>query len=368
MSRFKFALATPEDDVQLRLRMAADRMEGKISVSFRREPNYFAGCAVQGESVQVIKCTDRVTGQIVGLGSRLIQKVYLNGQPTRIGYLTDLRGDPNYRRGTLLARGYQFLRQLHEADPVPFYYSLILEGNEAALGNLVGGRAGLPIYKDLGLILTPAIHLDFAKPAIQLPGVHFERGSRARLPEILAFIHQWRSQKQFTPCYSIEDFDSPRLNGFQPRNFYLAIKENRIIGTIAAWDQRKFRQTYIEQYDQQLALARPFYNLLAQFTALKSLPAPGTTIPYFYVAFIAIEDNNPEIFRALLRDLYRDRCRGPWNYFVVGLHERDPLAEVLKEYRQISIAGRLFTIYYPDGETSVQALDERVPHVEMAIV
>ncbi|WP_419612165.1 hypothetical protein, partial [Thiolapillus sp.] len=60
---------------------------------------------------------------------------WINGSTQHLGYLADLRGDPAYRGSTLLARGYRFLRQLHEDDPVPLYYSLILDGNRLALDN-----------------------------------------------------------------------------------------------------------------------------------------------------------------------------------------------------------------------------------------
>lgn len=368
MSQFDFVLATPEDDAQLRQRMAEDWMQGNISVSFRREPNYFDGCKVQGEFVQVIKCTERKTGRIIGLGSRLINKAFINGELRQLGYLADLRCHPDYRQGTLLARGYRFLRQLHEENPVPLYYSLILEGNVAALQNLVGGRVGLPQYRDMGRILSPAIHLDLPKPEIKIPGVRFERGKREQLPEILRFVQTWQSKKQFAPFYRLEDFAGCRLTGLKAEDFYLAFRGNQLVGTVAAWDQRAFRQTHVERYSPQLAMVRPFYNLLAQATPLKPLPAPGEVVPYFYLAFVAVEDNNPEIFRGLLRALYRDRFSGSWHYFIVGLHENDPLASVLKEYRRIEAAGRLFVIYYPDGEAQFYQLDGRVPYVEIAAV
>jgi hypothetical protein len=372
MSKFEFALATPNDDAQLRQRMAEDWMQGKISVSFRREPNYFDGCNVQGETVQVIKCTEQQTGRIVGLGSRLISQAFINGEIKPLGYLADLRGHPEYRRGTLLARGYRFLRQLHDENPVPLYYSLILEGNTTALQNLVGGRAGLPHYRDMGRILTPAIHLDLPKPDIKIPGVRFERNgvgaSHISLPAILQFVQTWQSKKQFAPYYQLADFEGCRLTGLKAEDFYLAIRGNQLVGAVAAWNQQAFRQTHVERYSPQLAMIRPFYNLLARMTPLKPLPAPGKMVPYFYLAFVAIEDNNPEIFRGLLRTLYRDCHRGSWHYFIAGLHENDPLATVLKEYRRIEAAGRLFVIYYPDGEALFHQLDGRVPYLEIAAV
>ena len=368
MSRFEFTLATLEDDWQLRQRMAEDWMEGTISVSFRREPNYFIATRVQGESFQTIKCTDKETGKIIGLGSRLLKTAFINGNLQTLGYLADLRGHPNYRQGTLLARGYRFLRKLHEANPIPLYYSLILQGNTTALNNLLGGRVNLPQYRDMGLILTPAIHLDFPKPEILISGVSFERGKRKQLPEILSFVNQCRSQQQFAPYYRVEDFDGPSLKDLQAEDFYLAIQDNKIIGTVAAWYQGNFRQTYIESYSSQLAIFRPFYNLLSKLTPLKPLPDPGTEIPYFYLAFVAIEDNNSDIFRGLLRTMYRERLATPCHYFIAGLHERDPLAKIFQEYRRIEAAGRLFAIHYSDGKTAFEGLDGRIPYLEIATV
>ena len=368
MSRFEFGLAVAMDDGQLRQRMAEDWMRGNISVSFRREPNYFAGCQVQGETFQVVKCTDKNSGKIVGLGSRLISTVFINGNPQEIGYLADLRLHADYRNSTILPRGYRFLRQLHRANPVPLYYSVILAGNQLALKNLLGGRAGLPHYRDLGLILTPAIHLDFPKPKIRIPGIRFERGRTNQLWEILQFLQNWQAKKQFSPCYRLEDFGSARLQGLNAEDFYLAIKDNQIVGTVAAWDQQGFRQTYVEQYSPQLALMRPFYNLLARLTPLKPLPEPGSKIPYFYLAFVAVAENDPDIFRGLVRAVYCDRIASPSHYFIAGLHEADPLSTVLKEYRSIEAAGRLFAVYYPEEEAFFDRLDGRIPYVEMATV
>ncbi len=365
MSRFEFTLAGPPDDAALRRRMAEDRMDGHVSVSFRREPSYFAGCQLQGEAAQVIKCTDRVTGTLVGLGSRLTLQAFVNGVPARIGYLSDLRAAPAYRGGTLLARGYRFLRQLHEQDPTPLYYSIILEGNQAALRNLTGARAGLPHYRDLGRILSPAIHLDMARHTVRETGLRFVRGRPGQLTEIMAFLRREYARKQLAPVYQASDFATPRLRDLQPEDITLALRGERIVGTLAAWDQHRFRQTHIERYSAPLALMRPGYNLLARVTPLKPLPATGDRIPYFYLALAATEGNDPAIFRALLAQVYETRRRGPWNYCIAGLHESDPLAEVLTEYRRIESAGRLFVIHYPEDEPAFRALDSRPPYVEI---
>ena len=55
-------------------------------------------------------------------------------------------------------------------------------------------------------------------------------------------------------------------------------------------------------------------------------------------------------FRALLRSLYNDHVGGRHHYFVLGLHERDPLVPALEDYTLTPFAGRLFVVHFEDGE------------------
>jgi hypothetical protein len=364
MSRFDFALAGPADDAQLRARMAADVMQGSIAVSFRREPSYFAGCRVQGEATQVVKCTDRTSGRIVGLGSRSTSLAFVDGRRERIGYLADLRLAPELRRGTLLARGYRMLRRMHDADPVRLYTTVIYEGNRPAERALVGARAGLPRYVDWGRLLTPAIRLDFALRPERLAGVTLERGGAARLPQIVEFLNRERAGKQFAPVLEAAQFGAARLHGLRPESFFLALRGGRIVGTLAAWDQSALRQTHVERYPPLLALLRPAYNALAALSPLKPLPAPGTRIPYVYLACAAAAGNDVGVFRLLMRSAHEALRRGPWSFAIAALHEADPLAAVLAEFRSIPAAGRLFAVHYPDTALGVEPASRRVPCLE----
>ena len=48
MSRYRFELASPNDDADLRHILTATPMEGQIAVAFHREPSWFAGAVVDG--------------------------------------------------------------------------------------------------------------------------------------------------------------------------------------------------------------------------------------------------------------------------------------------------------------------------------
>lgn len=360
MSRYHFSAAGPQDDAALRSRMAADWMRGNLSVSFRREPSYFAGCALQGERAQVYKCVKESSGELVGMGARLTTSLFINGSLRRVGLLSDLRLAAGERGGTLVARGYKVLRQLHEADPVPFYLSVILDGNQTAQSSLASGRAGLPTYRDFGRMLTPAIHLDLPRPPLPVAGVQFRRAVAGDGAELARLLAEAAARRQFTR-------DSTSLPaGLRVEDFFVAQRDSRLLGCLAAWDQHALRQTHIEAYTPWLAALRPLYNAATRVLPLKPLPAPGERIEHLYLAAIALREDDVALFRGLLRHAYRELRTGPWHYAIAALHERDPLAVVLKDYRAIQAAGRIFVVHYADGAADVARIDGRTPYLDMA--
>lgn len=361
-ARYRFELATEADDAALRSRMARDRLDGSIAVSFRREPSYFAGCRVQGERTQVVKCVDAQRGELALVGSRSISTVYVDGEPRSVGYLADLRLAPEYRRGLLFRGANRFLRTLHAGDPVPFYLCVIYEGNAAAFETLTAARAGLPTLRDAGRLLTPAIALDVPRRAIAVEGVRIVRATPALLPAIVEFLNASQRAKQFAPLYSADDFPLGRFRGLRAEDFFVALAGTRVVGTLAAWDQAAIRQTHVEGYSGVLRAVRPLYNALAHLTPLKPLPAPGGRIPSVALSCAAVQGNDPALFRALLRTAYNGLRGGRWHYAILGLHERDPLAAVLTEYRRVRAAGRLFTVHLDGAAGGFDG--DRVPFME----
>ena len=365
-TRYQFGIASTEDDAQLRACMAKNHMGEDISISFRREPSYFDACKIQGDNYQIIKCVDSKEDRIVGLGSRFILTANINGHARHVGYLADLRGEAGVRNGTLLARGYKYLHELHHQQPIDYYYSLVLSNNTYALKQLTSQRAGLPTYHSLGKILSPALHLDLPKAELKINGLEFSMATQAKLPEIFAFIQKQQSKKQFSPVYKLSDFGSGRLRGLSLEDIYVAYYRNNIVATIAAWDQYEFRQTHIEAYSNTMRLVKPFYNSMAKLTPLKPLPNKGDRVPHLYFSMVAVENNDCDIFSALLRHVYRARRTGSWHYAIIGLHEKDPLAECLQDYRSIAASGELFSVCFPNSHNKIQTLDQRIPYIELA--
>ena len=109
----EFGLAGPADDAAIRDLLRRTAMPGDISLAFLREPSFFRAARAGNRESQTMVCRDVAAGEVVGLGERGIRAAYVDGSAAVVGYLSNLRGAPEWRKGTGLARGYRYLRALH---------------------------------------------------------------------------------------------------------------------------------------------------------------------------------------------------------------------------------------------------------------
>jgi hypothetical protein len=367
MSRYRFELATPADDQDLRRIMAATPMAGRIAVGFRREPSWFAGAAVDGRSRQVVACRDMHSGRIIGFGCRSIREVYLNGAPGVVGYLSQLRVLPEHRNRGLVARGYSFFRELHQDRQVPFYLTTIAAGNETAERILTSGRAGLPTYHPAGEYYTLAVPLPRRRPVRpEVTGLRVRSARADDLPAILDFLGATGPRRQFFPRLQANDFDRPDglMRGLALDWLMLAERDGRLVGTLGGWDQDADRQCLVEGYSGWLVRARSLYNAWAGLRGLPSLPPPGGSLRYLTGALLLVANDDRRVFAALLEALRERAAAGPWSHLMLGLHQSEPLLTVARRQQAACYVTRLFLVCWQDGDEARSALDGREPYLE----
>jgi hypothetical protein len=366
MSRYRFELATADDDADLRHVLAATPMEGRIAVAFHREPSWFAGAVVDGQFRQVIACRDLRTGRIIGFGCRSIRAVYINGRPGTVGYLSSLRVLPEHRNLGLVARGYAAFREQHGDGRVPFYLTTIAAGNRPALTILTSGRAGLPAYHPAGDYHTVAIALPRWRPVIRAGTVSVRAATGDDLPAVLDFLAAVGPGRQFFPRLEASDFLSPEgpMRGLSLDKMLLAERGGRLVGTLAGWDQHDYRQSVVHAYHGWLRGVRPLYNAWAWLLGRPGLPRPGECFPYLMGALPVVAEDDENVFTALLGALRHRAAGGPWTHLLIGLHEADPLLRVVKRSQTACYVTHLFVVCWPDGEEARLAVDGRVSYLE----
>jgi hypothetical protein len=369
MSRFTFRLATPADDAALCDLLAATSTEGAISLAFARQPSYFAAAEVDGRQVQVGVVRDGDSQQIVGMGSRAISLRYLNDKPMPVGYLSGLRLMPEYRgRAGLLARGYQFLHELHQDGAARFYLTTVAADNPVR-GMLTSARAGLPIYHPCDDYHTMAISTaSFMRSGVSHDdAIEIRPAAEADRDTIIAFLNECGPSRQFFPVYERQDLFSARglLQGLYPADVLLAVRGNEIVGTIGCWDQHRFKQIVIQRYRGWLATLRPFYNAWASLRQQPELPAAGLTLAVRLAVIPVVRDDDQQIFRRLLESLLHQLAQRGDRLLLFGLHSADPLLSVAKQFAGRNYVTALYFVYWPDDVPDVNALKQRVPYLEL---
>lgn len=366
MTQFTIELARKSDESNLRNILEDNPIEGDISLSFQRNPNFFHAIGVQGKFNQIVIARKTDTKEIIGFGTRSIKPVYLNGKVCDIGYLSGLRLNEKYRRGTLVARGYRYFKDLHKDGRTPIYITTIIESNLDAKRILTSKKAGLPAYNDFGLYYLIAINLLAKKRKIG-NDINIINGSKENLEKIMEFINKEGPRKQFFPYYSKKDFISGdgSLRDLNIEDFYIAVKKNKIVGVMAKWDQTNFKQSKVINYKGKMKFAKPFYNFGARIFGYHALPNPGDQLRFFYTVLLAIESDDPEVFRSLLNKMHNDSIGTDYSYFLVGLHSKDPLLKVIGDYHHIKYTSHLYIVCWQDGETSYKNLDGRIPYLEI---
>lgn len=361
---FSFELATLNDEPALRRLLASTPMPGSITVSFQREPNYFHGCPTMGAFWQVIVARDQASGEIAGVMCRAVRPCWINGQQVDVGYVGQIRIAEAYRSRWLLWRGLDFFHELHSDQSTAMYLGVISDENRISRGVLVEKASRrYPKAVEVAHIYTSGIILTRPKPALVSP-YQITRGTVDQLPEIAAFLQAHGAQKQFFPVYTASDLSSEITRDFRAEDFLIARDQGRIVGAIGLWDQAKYKQSIVYAYNGMLRWLRPAYNLGLAVMGAKPLPAIGEAIHSVYGSFICIEQNNPEIFRVLLRHLYNLAIEHKAAYLMIGLSMDDPLLKVARAYNHIAYHSRA----YLGSWEALPALDNRLLYIEIAML
>ena len=361
------------DDPVLRRLLRENPIPGAISLSYEREPDYFRAAAAEGTFSQTILGIDNESGECLGMGTRLIQQLYVNGTVRPVGYMSHLRMDLHHEWGLSLARwvarGFQKFRELHADGRVPYYLMSVIADDNPARRLLTSNLHGMPRAWEYARMFTYVVSPRHIKPMLSLSnGIRLERGSSVRTPEMIACLQRNGERRQFYPSWTSENlFSVSQTPNLHPEDFLLAVHGSRVVGCLALWNQTPFKQTVVRAYQGNTAHWRSTINALARFVDIPRLPPIGEPLSYCFVSHLAIDNDDPRIFQSLLRAVYNETIRRGFDYFMFGLAELNPLRPVLtKSYLHITYPSQVYLMAWDDGMEAIRQVDGRAPGLEIA--
>lgn len=367
--RFTFEVVGPEEDTALRTLLRDTAMPGDVALTFQREPSFFAAERAGNVDSQIMVVRDTASGQVAGVACRAFRQVYVDGLARLCGYLSNLRGIPDLRGGTVLARAYRYLKDLHADGRTPYYLTTILDDNVSARDLLTSGRAGLPAYHPWGGITTYLLPLYGRK---RKPGREDDAIIRdphgALLDAAADCLAAFNSRHQFGPVYTCDDLSAvtPLLPDFLLDNLYVYQRDGAVTATLGVWDQSGFKQTVVAGYADRYRLARPLSSLGARLGLSPRLPRVGESLRHVHAALVSHAPGHESDLEALLDMAVREWSGRGYVYLAAGAHERSDLNALLDGRAAMRLRSSLYLVYWEDMLTCPLPSRDMVPFVEIA--
>lgn len=365
-----FRLATKEDDRLLLDLFTASQMsdEGLFSLQYGREPSFFHGLDVEGSFRQTgISVNDEGT-MGTACFTRTVRQLWVNKKHTNLGYIANCRIHPQYRSSTLLFKGYSLLKELHSDGRSPLYLSTILEGNDDARNILTSNRAGLPAYHEIGRYTCHAIVAgQDVKP---VSNCEIVKGTPELLPQIVACLNRLGERRQFAPVFTVEDFSAENslTRDLALNDFFVAKKDDRVVGVMAAWNQLSFKQLTVARYGFLMKCVKGFWNAIMPSLGYGALPCEGESFPIHFISMVSVDEDNPDVFRDLLSALIKEvRARGCL-FAILGLCDKDPLTLALSGYLKFGYRSRIYIVVHKGDEAEFEALDSGIPWLDAGMI
>jgi hypothetical protein len=358
--------ATPEDNAPLLELFGAVPMRGELVLATQRSPDFFRLYDLQRGTVEpwVYGTRERLDG----MGTFFVREGWLDGRPTRVGYLGDLRTRFAARRERGVARFYgPLLEECAERLGVDSFLTAVMASNAPALGALVrrkAARVAQPHYTLLRRFSAASVH--FTRRRTPRPGPYTVRQATPEdVPAMAALLERDHRARPFGYRYDLGELEHRLAHwpGLSVRDCYLAFApDGALVGCTSAWDPSAVKRYRVLAYRGSMRWVKWGYDAWATLLRAPRLPAAGEDFRYFYLCNTSVRQDDPDILRALVERVYADRYGQGYHFFSLYLGEGDPLQPALRGFFQRRLDFHLYAVtpasrpreHFPEGRTGFE--------------
>lgn len=360
--------AAPADNAQLIELSAACPMAGDITLRMDRGPDFFALNRLEGDRCQVAVAESG--GRVVGCIAISERQSFVNGDPMSTGYVGDLKVHPAYRdtriADALSHHAYRACGALPPSAPVMI---TVLAGNRAMERRLSGPR-GVPAFRKIGTIRTHSIPILWERSLPRVMGCSVEAARWSDLDEMIGLWAGVCSRRQLAPVLTANRLAAwiRSAPGLDIGSYRIARSPSgAMLGFLAVWDQRSFKQLTVVGYSPRMKLMRSVFNAAAAVVGAERLPDAGFPLNCATAAHICVPPSRPDVLRALLLSAYQDLRRSRCAFLNVGLDRRDLLKEGVDGLLAQPTDVDAYVVASRAG-VCPEPLDDRTLHYEIGLV
>jgi hypothetical protein len=356
-------LGTPADNAKMQELITKITMPGVAQMCFQRAPDFFVGAKVIGdEFVLTVADDDERPDVLAGLTVMSSRELFISGQKRRVVYSGDTRVDPYYRRRGI-ASNLMVEQQKHRSKQ-DLLQGIVLKENTAALDAAAKTPDGVLFnYWISHGIETSFIFVRKITPRIPA-GVQIRVATAADAPAMQAFFDLEAPRRNGYPVYDFAKLlaGDPYYAGLSIGDYALALRDGQIIGMLAGWNQKAYKQTRIMGFKPIVKLLRPFYNLYVGLMGGFKLPAIGGTLNYLSLYNVLVAKDDGPVLQGLI-DWVMAHQGQKYDALATAFTKGDPLEEVPRGYKRQKLFSSHFWLSY--GDDPRPGIDNRPLYVEL---
>ena len=154
----------------------------------------------------------------------------------------------------------------------------------------------------------------------------------------------------------------PYYTGLRITDYALAWRGVTLIGMLAGWDQKAYKQTRVMGFKPVIQALRPLYNLYVGMVGGFKLPPIGGALNYLTLYNVLIADDDPAIFQALI-DWVMAHQGQRYDALATAVTHGDPLETVPRGYKRQKLLSENLWMSY--GEDPRPGMDARPLYAEL---
>ena len=316
------------------------KMGNSIQVSLERNEDFFMYQKIQfikdGKSFVIVNTK---TDGIEGCFSIGLKRMSIGGKKKYFQYLSDLRISERFQGRNLLIKVLKYIKDTHLINPNLPCITLSLSDNQLyhsmsdkSFNPELRKRFDIPSMFKWRTIITNFIPVNSTnKPKRKK---YFVRKATVNdLKDLNVFLANQFSQNVISEYFDVNDLASDYYTGLDISSFYLAFKNNSIVGIAAIWDQQIFKQTVIRGYSKLFNLIRPILNVLSPITGYSKLPRPGNQITYDIMSHKVVDKKHIGSIYAIASEMLKEIEKKGKMFLMVGCDKYSPELDEIKKFR-----------------------------------
>lgn len=335
-------------------------MAGRIALRIDREPDFFALIRARGEAIVYVA---EYQNRVVGCMSAAVHVAYVSGVLEKVAHVGDLKVHPQFSGTRVAMRLIAAIGARLRAERVDMCLSVIAGGNERAM-RLTEGKHGTPAAEPQGFfVIDQLIPLPFS-----ITGNQDYEARQSDVPEIAEMLRLLREQRNFATPVEMAELEQRLKPGRPTFSKVLVLRDGgRVVAALTVEDTQSLRHNVVLRLPIMLGVAFGVFRVSSRLICKIKVPQVGQPLAIVYIRFMACVQGQESALRKLIAQARVEAFRGGFAFLSVGLHERDPMRNLLTgiprfSFRSYAMISSLIT---PGRARSLAA---QVPFEDFALV